>query len=81
MSTTTSTILLVEEHDATRTFLAAELARRIPGDDRPGPAKALALLTRRTGPDPMTSTGRRWRCSTRSARETGSPAASTPTRP
>ena len=66
MSTTTSTILLAEEHDATRAFLADNLTadgyRVLIAPDR---AKALALLSDGTpGPDP----GRRQRGDARAAR-------------
>ena len=66
MSTTTSTILLAEEHDATRAFLADNLIadgyRVLVAPDR---AKALALLSdRASGPDP----GRRQRRHARARR-------------
>ena len=83
MSTTTSTILVAEEHDATRAFLADNLTadgyRVLVAPDR---AKAVALLSTSTpGPDP----GRRQRrarssSSTRSAPARGSPAGPTRTR-
>ena len=84
MSHTTSTILVAEEHDATRAFLAYNLAadgyRVLLAPDR---AKALALAEHvAPGPDP----GRRQRrdalaASTRSAPARVSPAASTRTSP
>ena len=83
MSTTTSTILLAEEHDATRAFLADNLTadgyRVLIAPDR---AKALALLSDGAPrPDPgRRQRARRSSCSTRSAPAKGSPAGPIPTR-